>query len=225
MSLERGVSRAQTTPMDARESVAVVVAHPDDETLWAGGTLLSMHNWSTFVASMCRRHDEVRAPKFYQVLSRLQALGAMGDLDDSPEQLPLADEHVESVLLGCLPSRRFERILTHSPLGEYTRHVRHEEVGRAVLRLWLSGTLSASELWLFAYDDQAGRTLPSALGSADISCQLPVEVWQQKRSLIIRDYGFSESSWEARVTPRTEAFFRVTTSAHALTWLDQRRST
>ncbi len=32
-------------PADAR--VALVVAHPDDETLWAGGTLLQHPGWDT----------------------------------------------------------------------------------------------------------------------------------------------------------------------------------
>src|SRR6187431_2896834 len=40
--------------MTGRESVAVLVAHPDDETLWAGGTLLSETNWAPFVWCACR---------------------------------------------------------------------------------------------------------------------------------------------------------------------------
>jgi len=111
--------------MTARESVAVLVAHPDDETLWAGGTLLSEPSWSPFVWCACRAHDADRAPKFRRVLERLGAQGAMADLDDSPEQPGLADELVEQSLLEHLPKRRFDRILTHSPLGEYTRHRRH----------------------------------------------------------------------------------------------------
>jgi LmbE family N-acetylglucosaminyl deacetylase len=210
--------------MAARESVAVLVAHPDDETLWAGGTLLSEASWSPFVWCACRASDADRAPKFYRVLERLRAQGAMADLDDGPEQRPLADERVEQSLLACLPSRHFDRILTHSPLGEYTRHLRHEEVARAVLRLWLRGTLSAPELWLFAYGDQQGSRLPRALANADILCQLPLEVWQQKHRLMTEDYGFAEASWEARVTPRTEGFSRVTTAEHGAAWLEQRRS-
>ncbi|MEI9950511.1 MAG: PIG-L family deacetylase [Pseudomonadota bacterium] len=207
--------------MAARESVAVLVAHPDDETLWAGGRLLSETSWSPFVWSACRAHDAERAPKFYRILSQLGAQGAMSDLDDGPDQSPLADERIEQSLLESLPSRHFDRILTHSPLGEYTRHRRHEEVGRAVLRLWLRGTLSAAELWLFAYEDQGGSRLPRAIASADIVCELSGEVWQRKYRLITEDYGFAQASWEARVTPRTEGFFRVTTAERATAWLEQ----
>ena len=210
--------------MLARESVAVLVAHPDDETLWAGGVLLGHPNWAPFVACACRAQDADRAPKFYRVLAQLGALGAMADLDDGPAQTPLPDEPVEGALLQCLPRRNFDRIVTHSPLGEYTRHLRHEEVARAVLRLWLRGTLSAPELWLFAYDDDGGRRLPEAKANADIVHELSSDVWQRKQRLITDEYGFSADSWEARVTPRTEAFTRINTAEQARAWLEQTRS-
>jgi LmbE family N-acetylglucosaminyl deacetylase len=210
--------------MTARESVAVLVAHPDDETLWAGGTLLSETSWSPFVWCACRAHDADRAAKFYRVLERFPAQGAMADLDDSPEQPPLAEGQVERSLLECLPSRHFDRILTHSPLGEYTRHQRHEDVARAVLRLWLRGTLSAAELWLFAYDDHGATHLPRAMANADIVFELSPAVWERKHRLITEDYGFAEGSWEARTTPRSEGFFRVTTAERAAAWLAKRRS-
>ena len=223
MPLECDWAQAHNHSMAARESVAVLVAHPDDETLWAGGTLLSEPSWAPFVWCACRAHDAERAPKFHRVLERLGARGTMADLDDSPEQPPLADEHVEKALLECLPTRHFDRILTHSPLGEYTRHKRHEDVARAVLRLWLRGALSAAELWLFAYDDQGGSQLPRALENADIRFELSSEVWERKHRLITQDYGFAEASWEARATPRSEGFFRVTTTERATAWLEQGR--
>jgi LmbE family N-acetylglucosaminyl deacetylase len=197
----------------------VLVAHPDDETLWAGGTLLIEHGWAPFVATLCRGRDADRAPKFFEVLKRLSAHGSMADLDDGPEQTPLPDAEVERALLEGLPSRHFDRILTHCPLGEYTRHLRHEEVARAVLRLWLAGKLSAPELWLFAYEDGGGAHLPVAVQSADVARELAPEVWARKFSLITDVYGFGRESWEARVTPRREAFFRVQTQADASAWL------
>jgi len=224
MSLEWTKRAAQNTSVHARESVAVVVAHPDDETLWSGGTLLTETGWASFVACACRASDADRAPKFRRVLQQLRAHGAMADLDDGPEQSPLADEQVEAALLACLPSRHFTRILTHSPLGEYTRHRRHEEVARAVLRLWLRGELSATELWLFAYDDDGGSRLPRVLANADIVRELSPDVWQRKHELMTGEYGFDEASWEARVTPKVEGFFRVTTAERARGLVEQFRS-
>ncbi len=202
----------------------MLVAHPDDETLWAGGTLLDERGWSPFVVSACRASDADRAPKFRRVLECLNAEGAMADLDDGPAQLELADAAVEAALLGALPTRQFARILTHSPLGEYTRHRRHEEVARAVLRLWARGTLSSPELWLFAYDDDGRQRLPSAIERADIVRELSEETFRTKRALVVDGYGFSEQSWEAQVTPRREAFFRVRDPSSARDWENMRRA-
>ncbi|HEX3776585.1 MAG TPA: hypothetical protein VHV51_19065 [Polyangiaceae bacterium] len=196
-----------------------MVAHPDDETLWAGGTLLMQSTWAPFVTTLCRGSDVDRAPKFFDALAALSAHGLMADLDDGPEQTALADDEVERALLATLPARKFDRILTHSPLGEYTRHLRHEEVARAVLRLWIAGEISSSELWLFAYEDGAGKHLPKAIDTADIALELPREVWSEKYRILAEIYRFEAGSWEARVTPRREAFFRVTTRADASAWL------
>ena len=38
----------QDSELGETSRVAVVVAHPDDETLWAGGLLLSHPEWSPF---------------------------------------------------------------------------------------------------------------------------------------------------------------------------------
>ena len=209
----------KTGLVSPRESVAVLVAHPDDETLWAGGTLLMQSGWAPFVTTLCRASDADRAPKFQRALAELSAAGKMADLDDGPEQAPLADEQVEQALLAQLPTRHFERILTHCPAGEYTRHLRHEEVARAVLRLWLAGELSAPELWLFAYEDGGGEHLPRAVAAADITVELPPEIWRRKLHLVTGIYGFASDSWEARVTPRREAFFRVKNPVEASAWL------
>ena len=210
--------------MTRREAVAVVVAHPDDETLWAGGALLTHPEWAPFVSTLCRGSDADREPKFFRALSALGAHGSMSDLDDGPEQRPLADALVERALLEALPARRFERIVTHCPLGEYTRHLRHEEVGRAMLRLWLAGELSAPEVWLFAYEDEGGTRLPRAVETAHVAFELSPEIWREKYRLMTEVYGFSSESWEARVTPRKEAFFRVTTHADASAWLTPKYS-
>ncbi|HEY4104170.1 MAG TPA: hypothetical protein VGM44_09770 [Polyangiaceae bacterium] len=201
-----------------------MVAHPDDETLWAGGTLLMQSTWAPFVTTLCRGSDADRAPKFFGALAALSAHGTMADLDDGPAQAALADGDVERALLDTLPARKFDRILTHSPLGEYTRHLRHEEVSRAVLRLWLAGELDASELWLFAYEDSAGKHLPQAIDTADVALELPNDVWSEKYRILTEIYRFEAQSWEARVTPRREAFFRVTTRADASAWLTPKYS-
>ena len=121
------------------KTVAVIVAHPDDETLWAGGTILSQPAWSWFIATLCRASDGDRAPRFFQALKALGADGKMRDLDDGPEQKPLPDSEVQETILQLLPQEHFDLIISHSPAGEYTRHLRHEEIGKAVIMLGILG--------------------------------------------------------------------------------------
>jgi len=193
----------------AKARVAVLVAHPDDETLWCGGLLLQHPSWDSFVGSLCRGNDPDRAPKFFKALDRLGAEGAMADLDDGPQQVPLEESAVRQTLLSLMPGRAWDIILTHGLLGEYTRHLRHEEVSRAVLNLWSDGALRARELWLFAYEDGGRSYLPRPQDGADIRLALPDDTWQAKYSLVTEAYGFAPESWEAGVTPRVEAFTRI----------------
>ncbi len=185
---------------------AVIVAHPDDETLWAGGLMLMHPEVKWTVATLCRKSDLDRAPKFFKALERLNAVGFMADLDDGPEQRPLDSSAVQKAIIELLPSKRFNLIITHNTAGEYTRHLRHEETAKAVLALWNSDRLFADELWTFAYEDGNREYLPRAIKQADLLVGLNDEIWREKYDIITGIYGFNKDSFEAKTTPRQEAF-------------------
>ncbi len=182
---------------DTGPKVAIIVAHPDDETLWAGGTMLLHPEWAVRVVSLCRGGDPDRAPRFHAALARLNAEGRMADVDDEPEQRPLAEEAVRAALLEMVGTDPYDLVLSHGPAGEYTRHRRHEEVSPAVSSLWREGKLQAERLWLFAYEDGAGAHLPQARAEADLHVPLPAAVWREKYRVITEVYGFSPDSFEA----------------------------
>jgi len=191
------------------KSVALIVAHPDDETLWAGGTILSHPEWDCFVVCLCRGSDTDRAPKFYKTLKVLKAEGIMGDLDDGPEQVPLDEEMLKDTILRLLPPKHFDLVITHDPKGEYTRHLRHEETGRAVKKLWRAGKISATELWTFAYEDGNSKYYPIPVESAEVFQPLKIDTWLKKYQIITEIYGFKTESWEAKTTPSVEAFHKI----------------
>ncbi|MEX2591185.1 MAG: PIG-L family deacetylase [Anditalea sp.] len=201
------------------KSGAVIVAHPDDETLWAGGMLLSHPSYQWFTACLCRGNDPDRAPKFYRALKILHSEGIMGDLDDGPEQSPLEGKAVERVILSLLPPKQFDLILTHSPSGEYTRHIRHEETGKAVIKLWRAGKISTKTLWIFAYEDGYKEYLPRPIEKATFYNHLPKPIWQRKYDIITQIYGFKKDSFEAKTTPSAESFWQFTNPADAEKWL------
>jgi LmbE family N-acetylglucosaminyl deacetylase len=202
--------------------VAIIVAHPDDEILWAGGTILDNRSWNWFILSLCRGSDPDRAPKFHKVLEILAAEGIMGDLDDAPEQKPLDGKEVEQTILDLLPSKHYDLIITHDPSGEYTRHFRHEETGKAVINLWHTGKIFADELWTFAYSDGNKEYFPRSLDNASLSNKLTKQTWQKKHELITEKYGFGKNSWEAQTTPRTEAFWKFPDPDSAKKWLNKK---
>jgi LmbE family N-acetylglucosaminyl deacetylase len=201
------------------QNVAVIVAHPDDETLWCGGTLLSHPSWKCFVVCGSRRSDAERATKFHKALEILGSEGIMGDLDDGPDQKPLDEKELQRSILELMPKKHFDLIISHSPMGEYTRHKRHEEIGKAVIKLWHTGKISANELWSFAYQDGNKAFYPLAVANADVFHTLSKRIWGRKYSLIHEVYGFDKNSWEAETTPKAEAFWQFTDPAEAKRWL------
>jgi len=186
---------------------AVIVAHPDDETLWAGGIILRHPECEWTVVTLCRKSDPDRAPRFFRAIEVLNATGTMGDLDDGPEQRPLTDREVQHEIIQSLPSNRFDLIITHGLNGEYTRHLRHEETAKAVMVLWKIERLFAGQIWRFAYEDGGRNYLPRAVEDADMHIRLSEEIWQRKYDIITDIYGFGPDSFEARTTPREEAFW------------------
>jgi LmbE family N-acetylglucosaminyl deacetylase len=203
-----------------QKSVAVIVAHPDDETLWAGGTILSHPAWKWFIICLCRGSDTERSIRFYNALKVLKSEGIMGDLDDGPEQKPLDEKYFESSVLTLLPPSHFDLIVTHSPTGEYTRHLRHEETGRTVIKLWDTGKISANELWTFEYEDGGKKYLPRPVKNSTIYNVLAKRIWLKKHSIITKTYGFEKNSFEAETTPRAESFRQFTDPREARRWCD-----
>jgi LmbE family N-acetylglucosaminyl deacetylase len=201
------------------KSVAFIVAHPDDETLWAGGTILGYPSWNCFIACLCRGSDPDRSQKFYKALSILKSEGIMGDIDDGPDQKPLDEKALEQAILELLPPKHYDLIISHNPSGEYTRHSRHEEVSKAVINLWHNCKIAASELWTFAYEDGGKAYYPKSEENAAICNLLTEEIWLQKYRIITETYGFDENSWEAKTTPKTEAFWQFPNPNEAVKWL------
>ncbi len=204
------------------KNIAVIVAHPDDETLWCGGTMLLHPDCNWFVACLCRKNDADRAPKFKKVLEILKAEGIMGNLDDGARQRRLDRKAVKRVILELLPKQSFNLIITHSPFGEYTRHLRHEEIGRAVIALWKDKKIKTKKLWAFAYEDGNKEYYSQAIKDASIYQTLSQDIWEEKHRIITEVYGFQKTGFEAKTTPKSEAFWEFENPKDALNWLDKK---
>src|SRR3989344_13962 len=127
-----------------KKEALVIIAHPDDETIWMGGTILKNKSWNWTIFSLCRKSDQDRAPKFKKVCDFYKANSIISDLDDEL-LMPLKTEEVIKKIQEILPKKKYNTIFTHGENGEYG-HLRHKEVHKAVKEMIKNKALKAKEI-------------------------------------------------------------------------------
>jgi glycosyltransferase involved in cell wall biosynthesis len=142
----------------------LVVAHPDDELLWFGGTILSHQDYDWTIACVTYNGQTARGRDFLQVCRELRAHGVLLSLEDAPAAL-LDEEALEHKLRQLAAQRQWHVVFTHNANGEYG-HPHHRQVSRIVRKLW-------------------GRTVQSGFGAGDINAvvRLPAPIFLRKRAL------------------------------------------
>lgn len=91
---------------------ALVVAHPDDESLWFGGLLASEPGDWTVICCSIPRADPIRAWKFFDACEVLGAKARLLPFVETDAKEPLL--HVDIIDLSG-----FDQIVTHNSVGEY----------------------------------------------------------------------------------------------------------
>ncbi len=110
------------------ERGAVVVAHCDDETLWAGGLLARYGERFTVICCSIPRSDPIRAWKFFAACEVLNAKARLLPFEESAPTEPLWH-------LGELDLSAFDLIVTHNRDGEYG-HAHHRQLHRFIGERW-----------------------------------------------------------------------------------------
>jgi LmbE family N-acetylglucosaminyl deacetylase len=191
-----------------KKEVLVIVAHPDDETIWLGGTLLKDNSNKTIIC-LCRKKDEDRYPKFKKVCKILKSKGYISDLDDSEKGYykKISKKEIINRILKITKNKKYDTLYTHGKNGEYG-HIRHIEVYNSVNEMLNKKLLYAKDVFYFSYIKKVNKKKIKSCNinsSADKLIRLEKPYFKMKKKLIQEVYGFKKGSFEEKSCRDREA--------------------
>jgi hypothetical protein len=186
----------------------IIVAHPDDETIWMGGTIAKYKKIKWTILSLCRASDRDRAPKFLKVCRHFNAQGMIADLEDEDKMsLDKSIPEIEVLIKDNVKDLAFDFIFTHGPNGEYG-HQRHLGVNRAVNNLIKGKFLKPKAVFYFNYKKIARKEFSPLIykDDSDILLKLTDKELISKKRIVAEIYGYNPKGIDVSYCTNPEAF-------------------
>lgn len=119
--------------IDYKESQKLmIVAHPDDETIWGGSHLLE---GNYLVICLTNGNNAVRKKEFMNIMKETHNQGLMFDYPDKTDgkrdQWIHVRQKIEKDVAYILNKKEWKMVVTHNPLGEYG-HIHHRLTSQIV---------------------------------------------------------------------------------------------
>jgi len=185
-----------------------IVAHPDDETIWMGGTILMHPSVEWTIHCLTRSSDKDREPKFQRICRIYGARAIITDLEDednlSQEESVLI---IKKLVIAKIKQEKFDYLFTHGSNGEYG-HSHHVAAHIAVRELIKDRKLQSRKVYFFNYEKAKGKKQPSMVANrnSDYKLRLSESIFHIKKRLQAEIHGYTWNGIDNSLCTNPEAF-------------------
>ena len=135
----------------------MIVAHPDDETIW-GGAHLMKGNYT--VLCITNGNNKKRKAEFNQVMKKAGSKGMILSFPDKTngkrDNWKSCKKEIKNKIKKVIDSKDWDEIITHNPNGEYG-HIHHKMVSKFVTNLLKSEKKTKQLIYFGRYTKRAKK--------------------------------------------------------------------